>query len=294
MKPRLLNRNNEQRQAFSIKRNKFPYFLKIRHYHPQLELVYIAKSTGTRFVGDHIEKFEPGELVLLGKNLPHMWLNDKNYFHPNSNLIADALCIHFKEDFAGKYFLELAGTESITQLFKNARRGIRFINLDFPAAQLIEEIAEEKEEFQRLLQFLSLLQKLSKHKQIKLLSSEGYLERKPEEQSDKTHEYIFKNFTKQILLSDVAAIARMNPSAFSRYFKRIHRKTFSRYLIEIRIGYACKLLIENKINISSACYESGFNNISNFNKQFRIVMDMSPSQYIKQHRKVEVNKYGTT
>ncbi len=287
MKPRLLNRSNEQRQAFSIKRNRFPYFLKIRHYHPELELVYITESTGTRFVGDHIEKFEPGELVLLGKNLPHMWLNDKDYFQSDSNMIAEALCIHFKEDFTGKHFLELAGTESLTELFKNARRGIRFINLDFPAAEIIEDLALEKDEFQQLLKFLTFLQKLAKHKQIKLLSSEGYLERKPEEHSDKTHEFIFKNFTKQILLSEVAAIARMNPSAFSRYFKRIHRKTFSRYLIEIRIGYACKLLIENKINISSACYESGFNNISNFNKQFRNIMDMSPSQYIKQHRKVE-------
>ena len=287
MKPRLLNRSNEQRQALSIRKNRFPYFLKIRHYHPELELVYIAESTGTRFVGDNIEKFEPGELVLLGKNLPHMWLNDKDYFQPHSKLIADALCIHFKEDFTGKEFLELAGTEPLAELFKNARRGIRFINLEFPAAELIKDLAEEKDEFQRLLNFLTLLQKLAKHKHIKLLSSEGYLERKPEEHSDKTHEFIFKNFTKQILLSEVAAIARMNPSAFSRYFKRIHRKTFSRYLIEIRIGYACKLLIENKINISSACFESGFNNISNFNKQFRIIMDMSPSQYIKQHNKVE-------
>jgi len=287
MKPRLLNRSNKQRQAFSVRRNRFPNFLKIRHYHPELELVYIAESTGTRFVGDHIEKFEPGELVLLGKNLPHMWLNDKNYFQSNSKLMADALCIHFKEDFTGKPFLELAGTEPLTELFKNARRGIRFINLNFPAGEMMLELAGEKDEFQRLLKLLELLHQLAKHPQIKLLSSEGYLERKLDEQSDKTHEFIFKNFTKQILLSEVAAIARMNPSAFSRYFKRIHRKTFSRYLIEIRIGYACKLLIENKINVSSACYESGFNNISNFNKQFRNVMNMSPSQYIKQHRKVE-------
>lgn len=287
MKPRLLNRSNEQRQVFSIKRNRFPNFLKIRHYHPELELVYITESTGTRFVGDSIEKFEPGELVLLGKNLPHMWLNDKGYFQQESNLMADALCIHFKEDFMGKPFLELAGTEPLSELFQNARRGIRFIELGFSAAEMMQELAEEKDEFQRLLKLLQLLHQLAKHRHIKLLSSEGYLERKPEEHSDKTHEFIFKNFTKQILLSDVAAIARMNPTAFSRYFKRIHRKTFSRYLIEIRIGYACKLLIENKINISSACYESGFNNISNFNKQFRHIMDMSPSQYIKQHRTVE-------
>ncbi len=287
MKPRLLNRSNESRQAFSIKRNRFPNFLKIRHYHPELELVYIAESTGTRFVGDNIEKFEPGELVLLGENLPHMWLNDKDYFHPDSDLVADALCIHFKEDFTGNPFLELAGTEPLIELFKTARRGIRFINLEFPAAEMMQDLAKEKDEFQRLLQLLKLLYKLAKHSKTKLLSSEGYLERKPEENSDKTHEFIFKNFTKQILLSDVAAIANMNPTAFSRYFKRIHRKTFSRYLIEIRIGYACKLLIENKISVSSACYESGFNNISNFNKQFRSIMNMNPSQYTKQHQSVE-------
>jgi AraC-like DNA-binding protein len=293
MKPRLLNRSNDQRQAFSIKRNRFPNFLRVRHYHPELELVYITESTGTRFVGDNIEKFEPGELVLLGKNLPHMWLNDKAYFQSDSDLMADALCIHFKEDFMGKQFLELAEAELLTELFKNARSGIRFIDLHFSATKIMQELTKEKDEFQRLLLLLKLLNNLAKHKNIKLLSSEGYLERKPEEHSDKTHEFIFKNFTKQIPLSEVAAIARMNPSAFSRYFKRIHRKTFSRYLIEIRIGYACKLLIENKINISSACYESGFNNISNFNKQFRIIMNMSPSQYIKQHQKLE-EKYETT
>ncbi len=287
MKPQLLNRSNEQRQAFSIKRNRYPNFLKIRHYHPELELVYITEGTGTRFVGDNIEKFEPGEIVLLGENLPHMWLNDKDYFESDSDLMADALCIHFKEDFIGKQFFELAGAESLTELFKNARRGIRFIDLDFSAAKMMEEIANEKDEFQRLIILLTLLNKLAKQSHIKLLSSEGYLERKPEEYSDKTHEFIFKNFTKQILLSDVAAIASMNPTAFSRYFKRIHRKTFSRYIIEIRIGYACKLLIDNKINVSSACYESGFNNISNFNKQFRFIMDMSPSQYIKKHRSIK-------
>jgi hypothetical protein len=140
MKPRLLNRSNEQRHAFSIKRNRFPNFLKLRHYHPELELVYIAESTGTRFVVDNLEKFETGELVLLGKNLPHMWLNDKDYFHTNSNLVADALCIHFKEDFTGKQFLELGGTEPLTELFKNSRRGIRFIDLDFSAVEIMEDL----------------------------------------------------------------------------------------------------------------------------------------------------------
>jgi AraC-like DNA-binding protein len=133
------------------------------------------------------------------------------------------------------------------------------------------------------MKVLNILHQLAKHKEISLLSSEGYFNLGLGDESDKTHEFIFTNFNQPIQLSDVAAIAQMNPSAFSRYFKRVHRKTFSRYLIEIRIGYACKLLIENKYNISSICYKSGFNNISNFNKQFRSIKEMSPSSYVRLH-----------
>ena len=100
---------------------------------------------------------------------------------------------------------------------------------------------------------------------------------------DKIYEYIINNFKETISLEKVASIAHMNPSAFSRFFKRVNRKTFTQYVSEIRIGYACKLLIENKYNVSEVCYESGFNNISNFNRQFKKAMNYSPSEYLKLH-----------
>ena len=284
MKPKLLNRSSAQKKPFVVRDNKYPNFLKIWHYHSELELVVIKKSVGTRFVGDSIEKFEPGEVVLIGKNLPHMWLNAEAYFQKNSTLTAAAYSIHFREDFVGDSFLNLEGTEHISALFKKAKRGIRFINLTFPIVEKIDQLIAEKDAFAKLMKFLFILNQLAKHDAISLLSSEGYLYTKGSDGSDKTHEYIFKNFNKSIQLADVAAIQGMNPSAFSRYFKRIHRKTFSRYLIEIRIGYACKLLMENKSNISTVCYESGFNNLSNFNKQFRKIMGMSPSEYVRLRR----------
>ncbi len=284
MKPRLLDRSPAQSQPFVVRENRYPNFLKIWHYHTELELVVINESTGTRFVGDSIEKFEPGEVVLIGKNLPHMWLNDENYFQEGSDLIASGYSIHFREDFVGHQFLELPPTEILGQLFKKAKRGIRFTNLNFPIAENIATLLTESNDFSKLLQLLQILYKLAKHDETNLLSSEGYRNTKIREGSDKTHEYIFKNFKKSISLSEVAAIAEMNPSAFSRYFKRVHRKTFSRYLIEIRIGYACKLLMENKVTISEVCYESGFNNISNFNKQFRKIKGMSPSEYLRLHQ----------
>ena len=273
-----------QRKSFAVRENRSPNFLKIWHYHAELELVVIKESVGTRFVGDSIEKFSPGEVILIGKNLPHMWLNDDAYFQENSQLVASAFSIHFREDFVGKEFLNLSSTAHLSNLFKQAKRGIRFVDLNFPIQALINQLIAENDDFQKLMQLLQLLQRLATHENSALLSSEGYLQAKISDGSDETHEYIFKNFNKPIQLNDVAAIAGMNPSAFSRYFKRIHRKTFSRYLIEIRIGYACKLLMENKTNISSICYQSGFNNLSNFNKQFKKIMKMNPSKYIRLHR----------
>ena len=96
--------------------------------------------------------------------------------------------------------------------------------------------------------------------------------------------FIYSNFKNTITLNEVSNIAHMNASAFSRYFKRVNNMTFSRYVTEIRVGYACKLLIENKLNIASICYESGFKNISSFNRQFKNVMNITPSEYIKKHQ----------
>ena len=284
MKPKLLDRTLTPRNPFAVQENTFPNFLKVWHYHAELELVVIKKSHGTRFVGDSVENFKPGEIILIGKNLPHMWLNDDSFFQKDPDLIASAFSIHFKEDFLGLDFLNLYSAEHLSKLFKKAERGIQFLDLNFPIEDAIKEILEEQDEFQKLIQLLQILQHLAKHDNIKLLASEGYLHTKVTEGSDEIHEYIFKNFHRSVQLNDVAAVAGMNPSAFSRYFKRIHRKTFSRYLIEIRIGFACKLLMEDESSISSICYSSGFNNLSNFNKQFRKLKGMNPSEYISIHR----------
>ncbi|NND04974.1 MAG: AraC family transcriptional regulator [Saprospiraceae bacterium] len=284
MKLRLIDRSLGHKRPFVVKEKRYPNFLKIWHYHPELELVVIKESVGTRFVGDGIEKFRPNEVVLIGKNLPHMWQNDEEYFQPNSGLMASALSIHFREDFVGSEFLQHSSAQHLLELFARAKRGIKFNNLRFPVQSAIQQLMQEKDDFQKLIKLLLILHQLAKHSDTSFLSSEGYSNTRISEVSDSIHEYIFENFNRPIRLEDIAAIAGMNTSAFSRYFKRIHRKTFSRYLIEIRIGYACKLLMENKKSISSICYESGFNNLSNFNKQFLKVKQMNPSQYIRLHR----------
>ncbi len=286
MKLHLLDRSTLNDNTFSIKKNCYPYFLKLWHHHPDLELVVINKSTGTCFVGDAIEKFEKNDIVLIGADLPHMWLNDDVYFRKDSKLLAEAVAIHFKKDFLGKQFFEISEMKNIQELFLRSQNGIKFINVDPNIINDIENLLVLNG-FEKMISFLSILNKLAKHKAYKLLASDGFLNTFNKSENkvlDKVYEYIFKNFTKPITLNEIASVANMNPSAFSRFFKRVNRKLFSKYLNEIRIGYACKLLMEQNNNIASICYESGFNNLSNFNRQFKLITKMSPKAYIKQHQ----------
>ena len=286
MKLHLLDRSSQSNSSFTAKVNEYPYFLKVWHYHPELELVLILKSEGTCFVGDSIEKFEAGEIVLIGKNLPHMWLNEAQYFKQDSNKSAKAIAIHFNEDYLGVDFFKTPEMIHLLELFSRAKYGVKFSNIENGLIEKIQTMLELKG-FERTMSFLQILNKLSKHKKHKLLASQGYINSfqkgKKNKKLDKVQSYIFNNFTKPITLETVASVANMNTSAFSRFFKRVNRKTFSRYLVEMRIGYACKLLMENKYNIAEICYESGFQNISNFNRQFKLIMNCTPSDYIKKH-----------
>jgi AraC-like DNA-binding protein len=285
MKLHLLDRTSLKNSSFTVKDNCYPHFLKIWHYHHELELVVVLKSTGTCFIGDSIEKFEEGEVVLIGENLPHMWQNDDVYFEESSDLIAEAIAVHFKKEFLGTEFLKAPEMKHISRLIDTSSFGIKFLGVE---SKIIDEIKLmlTLDGFEKTMKFIRILHALTKHKNYKLLSSKGFVNsfNKTENKNlDKTYEYIFSHFNKPISLNEVAEVASMNPSAFSRFFKRVNRKTFTRYLNEIRIGYACKLLMEHKFNISTICYESGFNNISNFNRQFKSIKGMSPTDYIHLH-----------
>lgn len=285
MKLQFLDRSSLRDNSFSAKHNYYPYFLRLWHFHPELELVYILKSEGTRFIGDSIERFREEEVVLIGANLPHMWLNDEQYFSETSDLIAEGYSVHFRRDFLGNDFLNAPELKAINNLVDIAQQGIKFVDLDISIRNEIGLLID-KDPFERMISFIKILNGLAKHEKKILLASKGYqntLKGLKGQGMDKTYEFIFKNFNKSITLNEVAEVASMNPSAFSRFFKKVNRKTFKEYLNELRVGYACKLISEDKYNITRICFESGYNNISNFNRQFKRITGMSPSQYRKKH-----------
>ncbi|MCB0636817.1 MAG: helix-turn-helix domain-containing protein [Lewinella sp.] len=259
------------------------------HYHEQLELVVILRSTGTRFVGNSIEQFSEGEIVLLGKDLPHMWLNDKPYFQEGSDLVAEAIAIHFKEDFLCSSVTRVPEFKALQLLLENARQGLKFTGDNSDLVMDIKGMLD-LDEFDRVLQLLKILKKLSE-REATILSKNGFNESTDamKHKMDEVFSYIFNNFKKQITLAEVAGIVNMHPTAFSRFFKKASHKTFSRYLNEIRVGYACKLILEQRYPMADICFEAGFNNISNFNRQFKAITAQSPTEYLEGHRKLRQN-----
>ncbi len=286
MKLHLLNRSSVLNESLTVSHDQYSNFLRIWHYHPEFELAVILKSSGTRFIGDSIQKFEEGEVVLIGKNLPHMWLNDEAYFQGNTDLKAEAISIHFEREFLGTNFFEIPEMQGICNLLDRAALGIRFCDLKTDLLDSIKSLVNASPSV-RIYKILEIFDGLAQHKQYELLSSSSFVHsfhKTENRRLDKIYEYVFENFNTQISSSDVAGIVGMNKSAFSRFFKKTHRKPFTTYLNEIRVGYACRLLLENKESITSIGYSAGFNNISNFNRQFRKIHKKSPSSYLKFHK----------
>lgn len=286
MKPHLLDRSSSQNRSFTVNHHIFPNFLKVWHYHTEFELILVVRSVGTRFIGDNIEKFKPGELVLIGKNLPHMWLNDEHYYKEGHDLTAEAMVVHFRDDFAGRELFHIPELGAIQSMIERARQGISFTGKGVKGVEKRFKKLMALEGYDQFIELLNMLKVLADEKSYRLLSTEGFIhsfEQAEKRKLDDVYGFVVSNFKRHITLDEVAGIANMNPSAFSRYFKRVNRKTFTHYLNEIRIGYACKLLIDNKHNVTEICYMSGFNNVSNFNKQFRRITNYSPTQYIQFH-----------
>ncbi|MDR9365043.1 MAG: AraC family transcriptional regulator [Balneolaceae bacterium] len=289
MKAQAISRTIYQNSSFRLKEYDFKNFLKVWHYHPEVELILILESTGTRFIGDSIEKFGPGDVVLIGKNLPHLWLNDDIYFDEESTLRARCHGFHFHEHFLDN-ISKIPEMQFVRKLFEEANRGIKF-NIDDTDLFIenVEAIYAESEG-SKLIKVLEMLLKLATTKDFEYLASPGFVtsfERKKDDKIFRVYEYIRNNFRDQISLDKAAELANMESSSFSRYFKRVHKKTLTRYVNEIRIGYACKLLIQQKYNISEVCYRSGYNNVTHFNRKFKSFKGVTPSQYIKLYTNID-------
>jgi AraC-like DNA-binding protein len=284
MKPILLKTTHNPDHSFSIEERtglsfNFPY-----HFHPEYELTLIMKGYGTRFVGNNISSFDNSDLVLIGKNLPHHWHSDEIQGNEDSDLSVKAIVVKFPAEFNGVRLFDIPENYQIQQLLEAASKGIRIIGKTFyKVADLMQELLEAKGTG-RLLLLLRILDEIATSHDMEMISNSDYMHNIKENEIDRmnsVYEYIIKNYLGDISLPQAALIANMHESAFCKYFKKRYNKTFIQVVSEIRIGHACRQLISNDVNVAEVCYQSGFNNLSNFTKIFRKVMSLSPKEYQK-------------
>jgi AraC-like DNA-binding protein len=285
MKLRLEKLTLEPKYSFVLQQDVLPYYPTPWHYHPEYELVLVVKSTGQRIVGDWIENFSDGDLVFMGPNLPHVYTNDPAYYEGNPDLLAEAIVVHFREDSFGRNFFSLPEMILVNKLFDQSKFGLKILGETRQRVAGMMHDMLGRSGHQRLIWLLTILEILSLSDDLLPLASPGFVQQPNTSGTDRitrVYEYIMTNFRRGISLTSVAEIASMSPPSFCRFFKACTRKSFSHFLNEVRIGYACKLLLEDKLNISQICYESGYNNISNFNRQFRKITGTSPLHYKKE------------
>jgi AraC-like DNA-binding protein len=282
MKPRFHKITPPLESSFSLKHTVSPNFGRIWHFHPELELHYIVRGKGVRFIGDNVDNFAEGELILLGQNLPHTWRCDEIYYQNYPEIVVEAIVLQFLPDCLGKTFFELPETFLISKLFEKALQGLLVVGQTKARVIQLLHQGSEAEGLERLIVFIQILKALAESKEYTTIASSHAFYKSSEKENQRLntiYTYTLANFRREITLQEVAAITHLSVTSFCRYFKMMTKKPYYDFLIELRVSHACRMLIEDKFPIEVVCFDCGFNNVSNFYRHFRKVTGMTPLEY---------------
>jgi AraC-like DNA-binding protein len=256
------------------------------HFHPELELTLILEGRGRRLIGHQVSNYDVGDLVLLGPNLPHTWSADEPV---NPGEMSRSIVIQFKEHFAGDTFWDVPEMGAIRSLFQKAQSGVwvKGKTRDLVAEKM--EAGADQTPFKKMVQLIEILQIIAISEETEMVDHQfnNYLPTTLEsERFNQVYTYLLEHYREDISLPTVAAVANLTPTSFCRFFKKITRKTFVDILTEFRLKHACHLLASTETPISEICFESGFGNISYFNKEFKKSLGQSPMRYRKLYHSV--------
>jgi AraC-like DNA-binding protein len=266
------------------------YFDAPWHYHPERELVYFEEGCGKQFIGDHVQNFKAGDLVLIGSNVPHFWISDPQYYKKELNLRSKAKVVQFPRSFPGE-ILEIPEMHKVKKALINSSRGLLITGT--AKKKVIDALNYffKADGLKTVQEMLSILEIIGGTSEYALLASSGFSESfipPADSKIEAAYSYIMQYYNSSVLIEDVAEHVGMHPTAFCRYFKSRAKMTFIDFLIEVRIGYACKLLMESNYSITQTCFESGFNNISNFNRHFKKIKGITPKEFRKEFQVIYI------
>jgi AraC-like DNA-binding protein len=254
------------------------------HYHNNYELSFITEGSGKRIVGDSIEEFQPGDMAFIGRNIPHVWITDKETQTPSVRTL-EMVYLQFPSGVLSSQLLSLPEFSFVKRAMELSERGIQIVG------QTLNEVSEIMlqlpylKNFDRMLNFLKMMDIIGRSKSNVHLASKNYLKLRfstGNKRIEIIHEYLMKNYHEEVNLSKLAEIVSMAEGSVCRFFKQNMGITLFEYLNQIKTEFACKLLMDHDLNIVEVCFDSGFNNISHFNKQFKKITGLTPSEYRKQ------------
>ncbi len=269
-------------KSFIVFKEKGKFFPCPWHYHPEYELVLVTKSTGVRMVGDNVGYFDEGDLVFMGPVLPHVWINDPEYINGQAGILAEAIVIHFVDNFLGENFFEIPEMKSLKNFLTLSKHGMVIKGNSRERINSLMKQMLQMNGIQRIAALFTIFDILCSSSDYELLASPGYLKHSQlncTNRFSKVTAYIMRNFDKDITLKDIASVANMAVTTFCNFFKEHYRVTFVEYLNIVRVGHACKFLTERDESVVEIAYKCGFNNLANFNRQFKKIKKMTPTEY---------------
>lgn len=285
LKPHLLKVQPKALQSFSIRQDILPHFYHRYHYHPEVELLHIEQGTGTWFVGDHIQRFEGGELIIIGSGLPHYLRSDESYFNGQERMEARAQVVHFLPSLFGEAFLGLNENRAIAHLLEGARKGFsvhgktKILVLDQIRFMLGDGRMNQVLQLYQILDLLSTCEELTP---LSRLVAEPVGQAGESDRMSRIYAYAAKHLDRRISIEEIAREAHMSPHSFCRYFRHQTGRRFSDFLNNLRVDFACRLLREQDLSTKQVYARAGFNNGTHFNNIFKRIIGQTPHQYARQ------------
>ena len=255
------------------------------HCHPEIEVTLVFKARGHRLVGDDLASLCPGDMVLVGSNLPHDWQNDTSA--PGGAQPVHSMCLHFDPDWLGRGWLDMAPMRQVKRLLERAALGLHITGQTRDEVEALMLQCPDQSGLPRVITVLKILQRLAESNDLVPIASRGFapeLDPRDEDRVNRVVQHIRAHLDETIYLENLAALVHLSPGAFSRFFKTRTVKTVPGFMNVLRIGRACRLLSETGFAITQIALSCGFTNLANFNRQFLRLKRIPPREWRRKFR----------
>lgn len=254
------------------------------HYHQEFELSFITEGSGKRIVGDSVEAFHPGDLIFIGPRIPHVWISDAQVRTTHSGRTLESVYLLFNQDILPHGLTALPELKEVKRAILLSERGIRITGDTLNQVSRIMLQLPYLGSMKRLMLFYEIMHIIGSGDSFTYLATEGYIRTKFETSNTRVrtiHEFMMNHYREDLNLEEIADLVHMAPASLCRFFKTATGQTIFSYLNKIKVDYACNLLMNTDLNVVDISYDCGFNNLSHFNKQFRNITSLTPTQYRK-------------